>query len=156
MNAESSPLVPSFVVFQAGHRRMAFPRETVRELIASPSLYSFPHTTPSVAGVALRRGRILPVLNLGPGWEDAVADRARFFLVVERKLSDSPERCAIPIQGACELVSGILIPVEEQNGAAVGYLDLGGEQIEVLDLEKAIAAGTVEQQAPGSMAEART
>ena len=133
---------------------MAFPRETVRELIASAVLYSFPHTTPSVAGVVLRRGRILPVLDLGPGLGGGLPDRARFFLVVERKFSGSPERCAIPIQGACELVSGVMIPAEGQNGVAIGYLDLAGEQIEVLDLEKAILAGAKELQTPSPMAEA--
>jgi len=154
MNVETSSLVPSFVVFQSGHRRMAFPRETVRELIASTTLYTFPHTTPGVAGVVLRRGRILPVLNLGPGLEGGLADHARFFLVVERKFSGALERCAVPIQGACELVSGTMIPAEEKNGAAIGYLDLSGEQIEVLDLEKAIGAGVAEEQAPRPMAEA--
>lgn len=154
MNVENPSLVPSFVMFQAGDRRIAFPRESVRELIASPVLYSFPHTTPSIAGVVLRRGRILPVLNLGSGVAGTPADQARFFLVVERRISDSPERCAIPIQGECELVTGIMIPAEGEGGIAVGYLDLNGEQIEVLDLEKAIAAGSAEQEASNPVAEA--
>ena len=154
MNVENSSLVPAFVMFQAGHRRIAFPRECVRELIASPSLFWFPHTTPSIAGVVLRRGRILPVLNLEPGVACTPALQARFFLVVERNISGSLERCAIPIEGECELVTGIMIPAEGEGGIAIGYLDLNGEQIEVLDLEKAIAAGCAAQEASNPLEEA--
>ena len=51
MNAEKSSLVPSFVVFHVGARRVALSRDIVAELIASPFLYSFPHTTPLIASV---------------------------------------------------------------------------------------------------------
>jgi len=87
----------------------------------------------------LRRGRILPVLDLGPGVSGALSPSTRFFLVVERHISDAPEKCAIPVQGACELVSGTMLPAENPDGFVTGCLDLNGEQIEVLDLEKAIA-----------------
>jgi chemotaxis signal transduction protein len=156
MSAEDSPLVPSFVVFRAGERRVAFPRESVRELIASPSLFSFPHTTPGLGEVLLRRGRILPVLNLGPELGGEGSRQARFFLVVDRNLSGSRERCAIPIQGECELVSGILIPADASEGAAMGRLDLNGEQIEVLDLEKAIACRSAAEENASPVAEAQS
>ena len=139
MNAGTSNLVPSFVVLQVGTRRIALPREGVAELIASPLLFTFPHTTPLIAGVVLRRGRILPVLDLAPGVSGAPSPSTRFFLVVERQISNAPEKCAIPVQGACELVSGIMLPAEDDGGFVAGHLDLNGEQIQVLDLEKAIA-----------------
>jgi chemotaxis signal transduction protein len=87
----------------------------------------------------LRRGRILPVLDLGPGVSGALSPSTRFFLVVERHTSDAPEKCAIPVQGACELVAAIMLPAENPDGFVTGCLDLNGEQIQVLDLEKAIA-----------------
>jgi chemotaxis signal transduction protein len=93
----------------------------------------------------LRRGRILPVLDLGPGVSGALSPSTRFFLVVERSISDAPEKCAIPVQGACELVSGIMLPVADPDGFVTGCLDLNGEQIEVLDLEKAIAFSAAKQ-----------
>jgi chemotaxis signal transduction protein len=139
VSTETNNLVPTFVVLQVGTRRIALPREGVAELIASPQLFAFPHTTPLIAGVVLRRGRILPVLDLGPGVSGALSPSTRFFLVVERHISDAPEKCAIPVQGACELVSGIMLPVASPDGFVTGHLDLNGEQIEVLDLEKAIA-----------------
>ena len=141
MSADNSSLVPSFVVFHVGKRRVALSRECVAELIASPIVFSFPHTTPLITGVALRRGRIVPVLDLGPGLLGEASPPARFFLVVERRISNSSERCAIPVQGECELVTGIMLAPTSQEDFVAGYLDLNEQQIDVLDLEKAIAAG---------------
>jgi chemotaxis signal transduction protein len=141
MSAETSTLVPSFVVFSIGERRVALSRDCVAELIASPILYSFPHTTPLITGVVLRRGRIVPVLDLGPGLLGAPSPAARFFLVVERRVSNGSERCAIPVQGECELVTGIMLSEAGQDDFVDGHLDLNEERIQVLDLEKAIAAG---------------
>jgi len=140
MSAETGSLVPSFVVFHVGKRRVALSRDCVAELIASPILFSFPHTTPLITGVVLRRGRIVPVLDLGPGLLGAPSPHARFFLVVERHISNSSERCAIPVQGECELVAGIMLPPMGQEEFVTGCLNLNEEQIDVLDLEKAIAA----------------
>ena len=139
MSAENNNLVPSFVVLQVGTRRIALHREGVAELIASPLIFTFPHTTPLIAGVVLRRGRILPVLDLGPGVSGALSPSTRFFLVVERHIFNATEKCAIPVQGACELVTGVMVPAADLEGYVTGHLDLNGEQIEVLDLEKAIA-----------------
>jgi chemotaxis signal transduction protein len=142
LNAENNNLVPSFVVFQVGTRRVALRREAVAELIASPQLFVFPHTTPMIAGVVLRRGRILPVMDLGPAVSGAASRSTRFFLVVERHISGTIEKCAIPVQGACELVSGIMFPQTDNVDFVIGHLDLNGEPIEVVDLEKAIAIST--------------
>lgn len=156
MNAETGSLVPSFVVFQVGTRRVALSRDGVAELIASPLLFSFPHTTPLIAGVVLRRGRIVPVLDLGPGLLGASSPPARFFLVVERHISNISERCAIPVQGECELVAGIMLPAAGQDEFVSGCLELNEEQIDVLDLEKAIAAGSRSEEETITAAEALT
>ena len=152
MTAENNSLVPSFVVLQVGTRQIALPREDVAELIASPILFAFPHTTPLIAGVVLRRGRILPVLDLGPGVSGAPSPSTRFFLVVERRIADALEKCAIPVQGACELVSGVMIPGVEHDGFVIGHLNLNAEQIDVLDLEKAIAISAAANQGEWSPA----
>ena len=154
MNAENNGLVPSFVVLQVGTRRIALPRERVAELIASPLLFAFPHTTPLIAGVVLRRGRVLPVLDLGPGVSGAPSPSTRFFLVVERHISGALEKCAIPVQGACELVSGVMIPGAGDDGFVTGHLNLNGEQVDVLHLEKAIAVSTANQCERSSATEA--
>jgi chemotaxis signal transduction protein len=154
MKAETNSLVPSFVVFQVGTRRVALSRESVAELIASPILFSFPHTTPLITGVVLRRGQIVPVLDLGPGLLGAPSPPARFFLVVERHISNISERCAIPVQGECELVAGIMQPAAGQDEFVSGCLALNEEQIDVLDLDKAIAAGAKSEEEAITAAEA--
>lgn len=156
MIPDKSSLVPSFVVFHVGTRRVALLRECVAELIASPTLFSFPHTSPLITGVVLRRGRIVPVLDLGPGLLGAPSPPARFFLVVERHHSNISERCAIPVQGECELVAGIMLPSAGQEHFVAGRLDLNEEQIDVLDLEKAVAAGSTRVEQAISATETRS
>ena len=141
MSLENSSHIPSFVVFQIGTRRVALSQNCVAELITSPVLFSFPHTSPLITGIVLRRGRIVPVLDLGPGLVGEPSPPPRFFLVVERQISNISERCAIPVQGECELVDGIMFPVEGQENFVTGCLDINDEQVAVLDLEKTIAAG---------------
>lgn len=154
MNPDNGSLVPSFVVFQVGTRRVALPRECVAELIASPTLFSFPHASPLITGVVLRRGRIVPVLDLGPGLLGAPSPPARFFLVVERHYANISERCAIPVQGECALVAGIVLAERGRDDFVAGCLDLNQEQVDVLDLEKAITACSRSEREPTPAAEA--
>jgi chemotaxis signal transduction protein len=141
MSVDTSSPIPSFVVFQIGKRRVALSQNCVAELIASPVLFSFPHTSPLITGIVLRRGRIVPVMDLGPGLLGEPSPLARFFLVVERQISNVSERCAIPVQGECELVSAIMLPAAERENFVIGSLDLNEENIDILDLEMVIAAG---------------
>ncbi len=148
MTLETDSLAPSYVVFQIGARRVAVARECVAELIASPVLFTFPHTTPLITGVALRRGRIVPILDLGPGLLGAPSPDARFFLVIERRISGISERCAIPVQGECELVTGTMLAGSTNDDFVIGALDLNGTPIEVVDIEKAIATSAQIEQGP--------
>lgn len=142
MTAAENQAGPSFLVLRVGTRRIALRREEVAELIASPQLFSFPHTTPLITGVVLRRGRVLPVLDLGPCVLGKSSPATRFFLVVERQVSGHAENCAIPVQGGCELVGGVMRPGEHELSFMAGWLDIDGDQVEVLDLERAIAAAS--------------
>ena len=151
MTAGENQSGPSFLVLRVGTRRIALPREQVAELIASPQLFSFPHTTPLISGVVLRRGRILPVLDLGPCVLGTSSPATRFFLVVER-VANAREKCAIPVQGGCELVGGVMRPGEHEFDFMAGWLDIDGDQIEVLHLERAIAAASVKGTMPATEA----
>lgn len=154
MTADNTSLVPAFVALQIGPRRIALPRARVAELIVSPLQYTFPHTTPLIMGVVMRRGRIFPVLDLGPGVTGEPSRSTRSFLIVERRIADVNEKCAIPIQGQCELVTGNMIAAEDRDGHVLGILNLNGERIEVVDLDKTIALGTANSAALISSAEA--
>ena len=148
MTAAENQSGSSFLVLRVGTRRIALPREQVAELIASPQLFSFPHTTPFISGVVLRRGRILPVLDLGPCVLGTSSPATRFFLVVERRVAHAREKCAIPVQGGCELVGGVMRPGEHEFDFMAGWLDIDGDQIEVLDLERSIAAASAKDATP--------
>ena len=139
MIAEPLEQIPSFVVAQIGTRRIAIQSSGIAELILSPQLYTFPHTTPLIVGVVLRRGRILPVMDMGLGLLGVPSTTAKFYLVIERHAGNVADRYAIPVDGECELVSGIMFPPQDQHEFAIGSLDLAGDVIDVIDFEKAIA-----------------
>jgi len=141
VSAELREQVPSFVVTRIGSRRIALPSAGIAELILSPQLHRFPHTTPLIVGVVLRRGRVLPVLDVALSLLGVPSTAAKFCLVIERHVANIPDRYAIPVEGECELVTGVMSPPKDENGFAIGFLDIAGEPIEVLDLEKAIAHG---------------
>jgi chemotaxis signal transduction protein len=137
--AEPIEQVPSFVVAQIGSRRIALQSSGIAELILSPQLHTFPHTTSLIVGVVLRRGRVLPVLDMGLGLLGVPSADAKFYLVIERHVANFPDRYAIPVDGECELVSGIMFPPIDENGFAIGRLDIAGDMIDVIDFEKVIA-----------------
>ncbi len=139
MNAEPLEQIPSFVVAQIGSRRIALQSSGIAELILSPQLHTFPHTTSLIVGVVLRRGRVLPVLDMGLGLLGVPSADAKFYLVIERHVANFPDRYATPVDGECELVTGIMFPPNDENGFAIGRLDLAGDVIDVIDFEKVIA-----------------
>jgi chemotaxis signal transduction protein len=139
VNAEPLEQIPSFVVAQIGPRRIALQSSGIAELILSPLLHTFPHSTSLIVGVVLRRGRVLPVMDMGLGLNGVPSTGTKFYLVIERHIGNIADRYAIPVDGECELVSGIMFPPEDNEGCAIGSLDLAGEIIEVIDFEKAIA-----------------
>jgi chemotaxis signal transduction protein len=139
VNAEPLEQIPSFVVAQIGPRRVALQSSEIAELILSPQLHTFPHTTSLIVGVVLRRGRVFPVLDMGLGLLGIPSADAKFYLVIERHVANFPDRYAIPVDGECELVTGIMFPPNEDNAFAIGRLDLAGDVIDVIDFEKVIA-----------------
>ena len=56
----------SFVLLQLGRRRFGLPAAIVTELAPPVKLHVFAHQTPMVAGVIVRRGRVIPVYDVTP------------------------------------------------------------------------------------------
>lgn len=115
------------------------PAAAVTELAQPDRLHTFPHTTPLLAGVLVRRNRIVPVFDaaevlIGPG-----APTRKFYLIARRS-GQQTDWVAIPVTGECELTSAIADTPPGTSGAFVtGILRLGEETVEVLDLDKLIA-----------------
>ena len=75
----------SFVLLQMGDRRFALPAEIVSELAPPVRLHTFPHSTPLVSGVIVRRGRIVPVFDVSSVLTGKSSFNHRFYLIAKRR-----------------------------------------------------------------------
>ena len=131
----------SFVLLHVGGRRVALPAGIVGELAPPVRLHTFPHTSPLVAGVIVRRGRIVPVFDAGLVLGGKSSSMQRFYLIARRQLEKTIEWSAIPVNGECELASGEMQPPGTGRPAYVaGTLAVGQESLDVLNLEALVSA----------------
>jgi len=131
----------SYVLLRLGtaaEHRFALPAADVEELAGASRLQKFPHTTKQVDGVIVRRKRVLPVRDVSTLLTGRALAFHRFYLIVRRHYGSAVELEAIPVSGDCELLSGVIpIPRGEDGPAYIsGTIDLAGEQVPLLDLEK--------------------
>ena len=130
----------SFVLFPLGKKRFALPAETVTELAQPDRLQTFPHCTPLLTGVLVRRGRIVPVCDIAQTLVGRDAPPRRFYLIAGRQCGARNEWTAIPVSGECELASARPAPPEKQMPDYVSaVLAFGDEMVEVVSLEKLMA-----------------
>lgn len=129
----------SMVVFPLGDRRFALPTADVVELSRPGVIQTFPHTTPGILGVLVRRDEVLPVWDVARallGTDDATQ---KFFLVVRRNFAGS-EPTALLISGECQMLNAEVMPPPEGAAAhARGLLWLEGEAVEVIDLGRIVS-----------------
>lgn len=127
----------SFVLFPIGKKRFALPAAMVTELAREDEPQTFPHTSPLLVGVLLRRGRIVPVCDVAPVLIGPEAPLRKFYLIANRSLSCGDEWTAIPVSGECELTQAEMLPVTGQlPGYVSGLLALQEEIVEVLNLDQ--------------------
>jgi two-component system chemotaxis response regulator CheV len=125
-----------FVLFPLGRKRFALLAPKVTELARPDDLQAFPHGTPLITGVLLRRGRIIPVLDVAQVLLGPEAPPRRFYLIANRVFGRATELTAIPVTGECELISTELLPrTGRLPDYVTGLLSLEDEIIEVLSLE---------------------
>lgn len=130
-----------FVLFPLGSKRFALRAEAVTELAQPDTLQTFPHTTPLLSGVLVRRGRIIPVLDVAQVLIGPAAPPRKFYLIANRSFARTSEWTAVPVTGECELLSAeMLAPTGRLPKYVVGLLSLQGEIVEVVELEKLAAA----------------
>jgi chemotaxis signal transduction protein len=139
MTAAAAVTKSSFVLLQLGRRRFGLPAAIVTELAPPVKLHVFAHQTPMVAGVIVRRGRVIPVYDVTPVLVGKKLPDRRFYLVASRQIEGQEELSAIPVDGECELVNAELFPTPEDSPKYVaGVLAIGEETIEILDFEKLV------------------
>lgn len=126
----------SFVVLQLGQQHFALRAEIVAELAPPVRLHSFPHSSPLLSGVIVRRGRIVPVYDALRVVSGKSSLAHRFYLVARRQFGEMCEMSAIAVDGECELVTAELRPRPEAAPAYIqGEITAGGANVGVLDLE---------------------
>ena len=111
------------------------------ELAKPDRLQTFPQRTPLMAGVLVRRGRIVPVCDVAQALIGRDAPAGKFYLIANRQFESRREWTAIPVTGECELTN--VQPQQPQSKLpeyVMSVLSLENEIVEVLDLEKLIAA----------------
>ena len=134
-----------FVLFPMGERRFAFPADAVEELARPDHLQSFPHSSPLLSGVLVRRGKIVPVLDIAQLLVGPHAPARKFYLITNRKFDTRAERTAIPVTGECELATLDPRPKQEKQPAYVtGMVMAGEEAVAIVDLDKLLLSTEVE------------
>ena len=130
----------NFVLFPLGTKRFALSADLVTELARPDRLHTFPHTTPLLSGVLLRRGQIIPVCDVASVLIGPESPERKFYLITVRKSKSSSEWRALPVTGECELATSELLPVTGKTPAYIcGLLTFENEIVEVVDLERLIA-----------------
>ncbi len=161
MSAAHNHARKSWVLLHLGNRRFALPAESVMELAPPVRLHNFPHTSQLIAGVIVRRGRIVPVYDVAPvlcGRESSVH---RFYLIADRAFGTGPsteasEPNAIPVNGECELANAEMRPRDENAPPYfAGTLAIGNENIDVLDLQKLVTSAASHNPSAANQAEPR-
>jgi chemotaxis signal transduction protein len=79
------------VLLQVGGRRVALPAGLVAELAPPVRLHAFPHTSKLIAGVIVRRGRIVPVYEAGLVLGGRRSSSQRFYLIARWQIGDAGE-----------------------------------------------------------------
>ncbi len=125
----------SFVLLRLGERRFAVASAQIAELVAPSRVFRFPHRTPKIEGVILRRGRIVPVCDVSEILLGKILTSRRFYLIAMRRYGSQAEWVALPVTGECELIHAEMTAAGESDAPHVaGWLSHDGDVIEVLNL----------------------
>ena len=130
----------SYVLFPLGEKRFALPAEAVEELARPDTLQTFPHCTPLLTGVLVRRGRIVPVCDVAQILVGPSAPPRKFYLIANCKVNARQEVTAVPVTGECELASAAETPLTGNEPPYIsGLLEFRGERVEIVALAKLIS-----------------
>jgi chemotaxis signal transduction protein len=131
----------SYVLFPLGKQRFALPAETVTELARPDNVQTFPHRTPLLTGVLVRRGKIVPVCDVAQVLVGPAAPPRKFYLIANCNFESRQELTAVPVTGECELASAARVPLTGDEPFYVsGLLAFGDETVAIVDLEKLMCA----------------
>lgn len=129
----------SFVLLRLEDRQFALPAKRIAELVPLGRVFRFPHRSPHVEGVLVRRGRILPVCDVSGKLTGEPLKNRRLYLLAQREFAARSETVAIPVTGECELITAEMTSASGDHPPHVqGWVSHDGNVIEVLDLDDLI------------------
>jgi chemotaxis signal transduction protein len=129
------PESESFVLLRLSEQRFAVAASDIAELVAPSRVFRFPHQTKEVEGVVMRRGRMVPVIDVAAPLIGRRLASRRFYLIAQRRYATGTEWIALPVTGDCELIFADMLPASEGDLPHVaGWLSHDGNVIEVLNL----------------------
>jgi chemotaxis signal transduction protein len=144
----------SFVLLRLGERRFALAAKNIAELVAPTRVFRFPHQTPEIEGVILRRGRMVPVCDVAERLIGKSLKSRRLYLIALRRYAGQAEWIALPVTGECELITAEMSPASDADSPHVaGWLSHAGDVIEVLNLD-GLTPGPADVVAPAAPLEA--
>jgi two-component system, chemotaxis family, chemotaxis protein CheV len=126
-----------FVTFPLGEGHYALDSCQVKELAMPSRVYKFPHTMPSLQGVLVRRGTVIPVCDLRGAFGNGA--EPSFYVVAQCNYAGRTETVAIPVSGNCELVQGERGEAPGEVTFVAGLLRTGGRTVPLLDLDQVVA-----------------
>jgi chemotaxis signal transduction protein len=139
----------SCVLLRLGERRFALTADQVAELAAPSRIFRFPHHTPDIEGVILRRGRVVPVCDVAEKLTGKRLTQRRFYLIAARRQENTLDWIAVPVSGECELIQADLTPAGRTDAPHVaGWISHNGEVIEVLNLKAVTPSASAVADAP--------
>jgi chemotaxis signal transduction protein len=139
MNGTLELDLQSFVLLRLGDRQFAVPATRISELVPTSRIYRFPHRTPELEGVLVRRGRIVPICDVSEGLTGTRLANRGLYLLALRQFEHGMECVALPLTGECELVTAEMTPASGERLPHVqGWISHDGSVIEVLDLDHLI------------------
>ena len=140
----------SFVLVRLGDRRFALAATQISELVAPSRVFRFPHHTPEIEGVVIRRGRIVPVCDVAEKLIGKGLKSRRFYLIAQRSYGKQTEWVALPVTGDCELINAeMTLPSDTDAPHVAGWISHSGDVIEVLNLS-ALTPGAAEPPVPST------
>src|SRR3981081_350575 len=129
----------SFVLLRLGDRRFAVLASQIAELVAPSRIFRFPHRTECVEGVILRRGRIVPVVDLAEKLVGKNILNRRFYLIAVRNYGERSEWLALPVTGECELIAAEMSAAgESDTGDGEGCISYVGAGTLVSAINKSL------------------
>src|SRR5271155_2671290 len=125
----------SMVLLRLGERRYAVVATEIAELVAPSRLFKFPHQSPKVEGVILRRGRIVPVCEVAERLLGKTLSARRFYLIAVRDYGTQSEWVAIPVTGECELINAEITDASPTDAPHIaGWISHDGNVMGFLDI----------------------